>query len=169
MARAQAGDAQAYAALLAAVLPLLRTIARRRGCSPADAEDAVQDTLLTVHQVRHTYDPARPFRPWLRAIVEHRITDRLRRTARSRRETPLDAIAETIAAPAANLSLHDVALLARAVLTLPPGQRRAVEMLKLREMTLKEAAAMTGMTIPALKVAVHRGLATLRLRMVGKT
>jgi len=28
-------------------------------------EDAVQDVLLAIHEKRHTYDPARPFGPWL--------------------------------------------------------------------------------------------------------
>jgi hypothetical protein len=32
----------------------------------------VQETLLTVHQARRTWDPARPFLPWLRAIAQRR-------------------------------------------------------------------------------------------------
>ncbi len=35
--------------------------------------DAVQDVLLTVHMVRHAYDPSRPFGPWLLAIANRRI------------------------------------------------------------------------------------------------
>jgi RNA polymerase sigma-70 factor (ECF subfamily) len=45
---------------------------------------------------------------------------------------------------------------------LPPGQRQALELMKLQEMSLKEAAAATGMTVGALKVSVHRAMATLR-------
>lgn len=45
---------------------------------------------------------------------------------------------------------------------LPSGQRQAIELLKLREMSLKEAAAVTGTNIGALKVAVHRGMRALR-------
>jgi hypothetical protein len=41
-------------------------------------------------------------------------------------------------------------------------QRQAIEMLKLRELSLKEAAAASGLTIAALKVAVHRGRKALR-------
>ena len=42
----------------------------------------------------------------------------------------------------------------------------AFEMLKLREMSLKEAAVHSGLTIAALKVAVHRGMHALR-KMLG--
>jgi DNA-directed RNA polymerase specialized sigma24 family protein len=52
--------------------------------------------------------------------------------------------------------------LRQAIGRLPHGQRRAVEMLKLREMSLKEAASASGMSVAALKVAVHRGMNTLR-------
>src|SRR5258708_25387956 len=57
---------------------------RRGSPNPADVEDAVQDVLLTVHSVRHTYDPARPFKPWLAAVANHRVIDRLRRDIRRR-------------------------------------------------------------------------------------
>ena len=39
--------------------------------------------------------------------------------------------------------------------TLPPDQRQAIKMLKLNEMSLKEAAAVSGRSIAALKVATH--------------
>ncbi|WP_431270849.1 sigma-70 family RNA polymerase sigma factor [Dankookia sp. P2] len=103
MVAAQAGDARAYDALLRAALPLLRGVARRRIRDAAEAEDAVQDALLTIHQLRHTYDPARPIRPWLVAICERRAIDRLRRSGRRQgRETPIDDFGETLAAPGTN-------------------------------------------------------------------
>ncbi|MBY0335907.1 MAG: RNA polymerase subunit sigma, partial [Acetobacteraceae bacterium] len=82
MAAAQGGDAAAYERLLREVAPFLRAIARRRIADPAEVEDAVQDTLLTLHALRHTYDPARPLRPWLAAIAERRAVDRVRRSLR---------------------------------------------------------------------------------------
>ena len=56
----------------------------------------------------------------------------------------------------------DPQALRQAIDRLPSGQRQAVEMLKLREMSLKEAASASGMSVTALKVAVHRGMNTLR-------
>ena len=72
MAAAQGGDQAAYARLLRDIVPFVRALASRRHRAPDRVEDVVQDVLLTVHRVRHTYDPSRPFRRWLGAIVERR-------------------------------------------------------------------------------------------------
>ena len=164
MARAQAGDRNAYRRLLEDVTPYLRSIAARHFRS-GDIEDVVQEVLLTVHAVRHTYDPARPFGPWLVAIANRRVVDALRRQGRSRaREVVLETGHETFAGPQANLAetASDGRALRDAIERLPAGQREAIRMLKLQEMSLKEAAAVSGMTVVALKVATHRALKSLR-------
>src|SRR6266853_4715822 len=170
MARAQACDRDAYRRLLEDVTPYLRSIAARHLRNSGDIEDTVQEVLLTVHAVRHTYDPARPFGPWLVAIANRRVVDGLRRQGRSRaREVALETEHETFAAPQANVAAaaSDGRVLRDAVAQLPPGQRDAIRMLKLREMSLKEAAAASGMTVAALKVATHRALKSLR-KMLGR-
>jgi len=132
---------------------------------PSDVEDAVQDVLMTVHMVRHAYDPNRPFGPWLLAIANRRIIDRLRRETRQRaREMALSAEHETFSDVPANLDQanFDEAALGEAIERLPPEQRQAIKMLKLNEMSLKEAAAASGRSIAALKVATHRALKSLR-------
>ena len=165
MARAQAGEREAYRRLLEDITPFIRALAARRLHDASEVEDAVQDVLLTVHTIRHTYDPARPFAPWLAAIANRRIIDRWRRQMRRNlRQTTLSSKQETFSAPEANLEdagLDAVALRA-AIERLPPGQRQAIKLLKLGEMSLKEAATASGMSIVALKVATHRALATLR-------
>src|SRR5260370_30805875 len=104
MARAQGGDAEAYRRLLIDIAPYLQSLARRHHGNPGDVEDTVQDVLLTVHAIRHTYDPHRPFGPWLVAIAKRRITDRLRRQGRTRtREVALDFEDVTFSTPGANL------------------------------------------------------------------
>lgn len=165
MARAQDGDAAAYRRLLETVTPYLRSIAARRRHSPSDADDVVQDVLLTMHAIRQTYDPQRPFTPWLVTIANRRIADRLRRQGRVRaRETVLTAEHETFAAGQANIDgeISDRRELQTALGNLPTGQRQAIELLKLKEMSLKDAAAVTGMSVAALKVATHRALRSLR-------
>src|SRR3979490_1073658 len=102
--RPQEGGAGAYRRLLAAIAPYLRNLAAHYHRAPQDVEDSVQDILLTVHAIRHTSDPARPFKPWLVAIGRRRIFDRLRGQTRIRaRETFLEPEHETFAAPEANL------------------------------------------------------------------
>jgi RNA polymerase sigma-70 factor (ECF subfamily) len=165
MAAAQAGDASAYRTLLEAVAPYLRALASRRHRDARDIEDAVQDILLTVHQIRHTYDPGRPFGPWLVAIANRRLVDRLRRQGRtSARETALAPHDETFAAPEANLypDAMEQGALRAAVAGLPPRQREAITLLKLQELSLKEASAASGLSVASLKVSVHRGMKNLR-------
>ena len=168
MRNAQAGDRQAYAQLLHEIIPLLRRAVRRqRGfLKPPDVEDLVQEILLSLHEVRATYDPGRPFLPWLMAIARHRAADGARRyISRSAHETVVERLPETFSTDDPNRTgevYGDPEALRLAMKELPRGQRHAIEMLKLREMSLKEAAAVSGMTVAALKVAVHRGINTLR-------
>ncbi len=88
MVASQNGDAAAYRALLGEVAVWLRRYYVRR-LPPAAIEDAIQDVLLAVHEKRHTYDPARPFGPWLAAIARYKWIDRLR-TLKVQATEPLD-------------------------------------------------------------------------------
>ncbi len=165
MARAQAGDRAAYRSLLIALVPYLRALCRRHGAPPAELEDVVQDVLLTLHAIRHTYDPARPFGPWIATIARRRSADRLRRHYRiTAREVDIEHFDETFIAEEANFNAAPPteAGLLRAIERLPPGQRQAITLLKLREMSLKEASVASGLSVGALKVATHRALQALR-------
>ena len=169
MAAAQAGDAGAYDALLRECLPLLRATCRARLGMSADVEDAVQDTLLTIHRVRHTYDPKRPLGPWLVAIADRRALDRRRRLGRAARgQVELDVASEVAAVvPDADTEVdarRASAILARAVEDLPLAQRTALSLTKIQELSLVEASNRSGMSVGALKVATHRALGSLRRR-----
>ncbi|WP_375466164.1 RNA polymerase sigma factor [uncultured Methylobacterium sp.] len=167
MAAAQGGDAAAYRTLLNACLPVIAGMARAQGARGEAVDDVVQDTLLTIHRARASYDPARPFLPWLRAITRRRAIDRLRRAGRRPREVhdPLayEAHPDSGPAPAHGIETRQRdAELARAVAALPEGQRQAVEHLAYGERSLDEASALTGRSKGALKVNLHRALRALR-------
>ena len=165
MARAQAGEREAYRRLLRDITPFIRALAARRLRNASDVEDAVQDVLLTIHAIRHTYDPNRPFAPWLAAIAKRRIVDHLRRQIRANsQQTALVSSRETFSEPNSNLGevAVDATALRSAIEDLPPRQRQAIKLLKLDEMSLKEAATASGVSIAALKVATHRALKRLR-------
>lgn len=168
MARAQAGDQAAYCRLLKAILPAIRALVRRQiHRDDALVEDVVQDVLLTVHRVRHTYDPDRPFLPWLSSIVAARAIDTLR--ARSRRESweVIDEEAvfahldESVAEGQGKLAAREQleVLLRR----LPERQRRMVELVHLYELSLAEAAQASRTTLSAVKSVLHRAFTALRL------
>jgi RNA polymerase sigma factor (sigma-70 family) len=171
MAASQAGDARAYQQLLRAILPIAAASIRRQGVPPDRVDDVVQEVLLTIHRARATYDPTRPFLPWLRAIAHRRAIDALRSHLRTAAREIFDEDAylnHPGVTPDADdaLTRADAAhRLRQAVTTLPPGQRQAVELLGLNERTLEEAAGTTGRTKGALKVNLHRALAALRQRL----
>ena len=79
MVAAQAGDRAAYETLLQDCIPFIKRVARRQGVSFDRIDDVVQDTLVTVHRARQTYDPSRSFSAWLRTIAQRRAIDGLRR------------------------------------------------------------------------------------------
>ena len=171
MAAAQGGDRAAYGQLLRECAPWVMAVARRQGVPPAQLEDVVQETLLTVHRVRHSWDPARPFLPWLGAIAARRSVDLLRRHgrqgAREVHEPELyEAAADESESAARTLErADDASRLARAVAGLPEGQREAVRLLVMADQSLKEAAAASGRTEGSLKVNLHRAIRSLRERM----
>ncbi|MEO8777785.1 MAG: sigma-70 family RNA polymerase sigma factor [Rhodanobacter sp.] len=173
MAAAQAGDRRAYEKLLADSVALIRMIAKRQGVAFDHLDDVVQETLLTVHRVRHTYDPTRSYDTWLMAIARRRAIDALRSHGRRDRRELHDEIAvdqhpDLHDASAATDSEQRARQLHDAIRTLPAGQRQAIEQLGLRELSLSEAAELTGRHAGALKVNLHRALKALRKRFHGE-
>lgn len=174
MVAAQAGDRRAYERLLADSIALIHVAARRAGVAPDHVDDVVQETLLTVHRVRHTFDPTRTYDAWLVAIAQRRAIDALRRRGRRDRREVHDEFAlerhpDSDDASAATESAQRARRLRLAIAELPPGQREAVEQLGLCEHSLREVAESTGRRTGALKVNLHRALKTLRERFHGES
>lgn len=173
MAAAQGGDGAAYRALLVQTARLLRRAIRMRApwLTAEDVEDLVQDTLLSVHRARASYDPARPFMPWLMAIARHRLADHLRRETRRRDGAHAHATHdETFGARAAKDhadTVVDGLALRDAMRDLPRAQREAVQLLRLRQLPLEEAARESGVSATALKVSLHRAAQRLRAMIGG--
>jgi len=171
MQRAQSGSEDSYSRLLQELPPVIGRMIRRQmaGTSPSDQEDLLQEVLISIHAARATYDPTRPFMPWLKAIVINRTIDFIRRQKRNAGGHILtdDMTADIVDDSAGDaVARYDaVDALQKAIRRLPAGQRSAIELLKLREMSLREAAAMTGMSITALKASVHRAVRTLRISL----
>jgi len=170
MAAAQAGDRTAYEALLRECVGLIQAIAYRQGVPADRVDDVVQETMLSIHRARQTYDPGRPFGGWLRAIAQRRAIDILRSAGRhGRREVHAPEAYESYAdsaAPDQDLQRAQAGSALRPVIdALPPGQREAVQRLILEERSLTEAAAITGRKEGALKVNLHRALKTLRAKI----
>src|SRR6266540_1998456 len=106
MRSAQSGDAKAYMKLLKEITPRVRQVVRsqRRFLKAEDIEDIVQDVLLSLHAVRATYDPQRPFMPWLIAITRNRLADAARRYGRqAAHEVQVENVPVTFSEQEANM------------------------------------------------------------------
>src|SRR6187399_3015700 len=95
MVRAQQGDSVAYGELLTILASSARQFARNRLGDVPWLDDVAQETLLTIHAARRTYDATRPFAPWFYAILSSRMIDVLRKERRvSAREVGADVLPE---------------------------------------------------------------------------
>lgn len=167
MQRAQRGDREAYAAVLVFATTAVRRFVRGKWGNPVWLDDAVQETLMSVHRARHTYDGTRPFLPWLYAIAQNRMIDVARRQRRvESREEATDVLPES-ASPAAEAHGIDVERVRAALAALPDRQREVIEAMKFRDESVREVAVRLGMSDSAVKVTAHRGYKTLRKLLGG--
>jgi RNA polymerase sigma-70 factor (ECF subfamily) len=159
-------DAAAYERFLRELSAHLRGFLRRRLAQrPDEVEDLVQETLLAVHNQRHTYRPEMPVTAWAHAIARYKLIDWLRsHTVKEGRNEPLDDAGELFATSdtEAAEARRDLGQLLR---TLPDKQRLPIEYVKLEGLSVVETARITGLSESAVKVGVHRGLKALAARI----
>ncbi|TXH31781.1 MAG: sigma-70 family RNA polymerase sigma factor [Rhodospirillaceae bacterium] len=118
-------------------------------------EDAVQETLIAMHEKRHSYDAGRPFKPWLIGIAAHKRVDQLRVSARRAEvELPLD-----IEDDRNGETMTSGIALSQLLTTLNPAQREVIHLVKIEGFTVEEASVKTGQSISLVKINIHRGLA----------
>ncbi len=119
--------------------------------------------------MRHTYQPGRPVKPWLTAIVTRRAIDALRSHGRIARQEISNPVAyETYADPQANKeeAADSARSLARMTGSLSTGQKEALDLVKLKEMSLAEASAVSGQSVASLKVNIHRAIKKMRANLI---
>lgn len=164
-----AGDVTAYHAFLKELSAHLRAFLRGRLTRlPDEVEDLVQETLLAVHNQRHTYDAGQPLTAWIHAIARYKLIDFLRRRAgREALNDPLDDEIEVFAA--SDTEPADARRdLAKLLERLPDRHRLPIIHMKLEGRSVVEAARLTGMSEAAVKVGVHRGLKALAAMIRGE-
>jgi RNA polymerase sigma-70 factor (ECF subfamily) len=163
MRAANAGDGAAYQRLLGALAPVLRANARRglarAGRPAADAEDVVQETLLAIHLKRHTWDASAPIGPWIAAIARNKLIDALRRQNRHV-AVPIDDVSDFLAADEAPADVAAQSI-ERPLAALPERQRAVVRAIAVEGASISDAAKKLSISEGAVRVALHRGLASL--------
>jgi len=163
-----AGDSVSYHAFLKELSTHLRAFLRGRLTRlPNEVEDLVQETLLAVHNHRHTYDAGQPLTAWVHAIARYKLVDLLRRRAgRDALNDPLDD--EMTVFAKSDMEAADARRdLGKLLECLPDGQRLPIMHMKLEGLSVVETAKLTGMSESAVKVGVHRGLKALAAMIRG--
>ena len=166
LVRGLAGDAAAYREFLKELSTHLRGFLRKRLVHlPDDVEDLVQESLLAVHNQRHTYDANQPLTAWVQAIAKYKLVDLLRRRAgRELLTDPLDEEIDVFSSADAEAAeaRRD---LGKLLDQLPDRQRLPIVHVKLEGLSVAETARLTGISESAIKVGVHRGLKTLAAKI----
>jgi len=163
------GEPASYQAFLSELGSHLRAFFRKRLARlPDEVEDLVQETLLAVHNQRHTYDSDQPLTAWAYAIARYKLVDMLRRSGmRSLATESLDDVEEIVGESDSDAreARRDLwKLLER----LPDRQRLPIVHVKIEGLSVAETAALTGMSVSAVKIGVHRGLKALAAFIGGK-
>lgn len=156
MVLVQQGDKLAYVTLLnECKIWLARYFSKR--IAPSAVDDLVQDTLISLHRKRATYEPSRPFIPWLAAIARYRWVDQLRKTYRAD-ETEL--VAE-LSVPSDESGVLARISIDRLLEQLPEKQADVIRLVKIDGLSISEVSILTGQSEPLVKVNIHRGLKKL--------
>ena len=162
------GNAAAYERLLKEIAGLLRKLVRHRlaqyGLAPDEAEDLVQEILIGLHTKRHTWDPDRPFMPWLFAVTRYKFVDaarRMRREAGHRVDLTMEELSEMVAAPEEDFDRATLDL-ERHLNALPQGQQTVVRALAIDGASVRDTAKKLTTSEGAIRVTFHRALQKLK-------
>jgi RNA polymerase sigma-70 factor (ECF subfamily) len=159
MERVQDGDQQAFRTLFEEIGPIITRFVRRRIADQTEVEDVCQEALIAIFKSRHTYQPARPFEPWLFAIVRNVVSRSFSYTLQRTRWQ--ETVAELPEVQSEGHAVEGVEL-REAFARLSPNQQEAVRLTKLDGLSIVEASRITGASVASMKVRVHRAYQTLK-------
>lgn len=165
MKQALEGDQRAYRLLLEEASKMLADYFRSRVFKSENQDDLVQETLISIHKAKSTYNTDLPFTNWMYSIAYRRYIDYVRKQSRiDRMEIPGETILPFLTNSEEVEGEHqlDAEAVLAAIRELPERQREIIRLLKIDGFSIKEAASIMDMTETALKVAAHRAYKKIR-------
>jgi RNA polymerase sigma-70 factor, ECF subfamily len=167
-----------FEAVLSRNLPSFQRLAMRRLRNAEDAEDAVQDAMLSAFKHIARFEGRAQMSTWVMAIVINAVRAQLRRRlrhtilsldqpARDGQLTISDLVADQRPTPEQTLEeCERLKLVAKLTLSLPPSQRMAMQLRQRDDgLSTKEAAEVLGVPVGTLKAQLARGRVTLRQQL----
>ncbi len=167
--QARQGDRASFARLVEHYYPRALRFALQMLRHREDAEEAVQDAFLRVHDHLPRFRDDAPFDPWFFRILGNRCRTMLAKRKRHREtfeygELPYDA-ADATTADGELLDASFAREVQRALATLPPEQREAFLLRHVNDMDYEEMTIVTGAKGSTLRMRVKRAIDTLRVRL----
>jgi RNA polymerase sigma-70 factor (ECF subfamily) len=170
MAGAQSGIESDYRQLLTELTDVIYNFLRSRFGNHHFIEDCVQETLIAIHQARHTYDRHRPFRPWLFAIVRHKAIDTLRKQNTRRKITSqYKGEQEILFQTSRQSNVENEIIRGRLLDALSEEYRDVLVLTKIIGFSVAETAEKLGISKSLVKVRVHRAIRKLSHMMEADT
>jgi RNA polymerase sigma-70 factor (ECF subfamily) len=161
MASAQKGTEADYRQLLSELSVAIKHYLFSRIGQQHFIEDCVQESLIAIHQARHSYDPRRRFRPWLFAIVRHKAIDTLRRQRNQQQLARQQEVLQPEPQQHTDREIEDHITQGRLMARLTPEHREALTLTKFIGLSNAEAATRLSISESAVKVRVHRAIGNL--------
>jgi RNA polymerase sigma-70 factor (ECF subfamily) len=166
VARARAGDQDAFGELVARYAGQARRVARAVLGDPDDADDAAQDAFLSALVKLGQFDPRRPFGPWLLRIVANAATDRRRRRTVRRADALDPGLRSPGPDPLAEAARHELGARLRAALAeLSERRRMAVVLFDVEGYGHGEIARILGIPEGTVRSDVFHARRFLRERL----
>ena len=148
---------------LAGELPPLRRFARALCGDAALADDLVQDCVERALMKSHLYDPARPLRAWLYAVLRNLYISGLRRNGRSAIvKTVEDLIDGEGSVPPQQEERLAVSSVSTALDRLAQQHREVIVLVALEEMSYRDVAEILGVPVGTVMSRLSRAREHLR-------
>jgi RNA polymerase sigma-70 factor (ECF subfamily) len=166
MVSAQAGNESDYRQLLTELSNVIAAFLRNRFGNHHFIEDCVQETLLAIHQARHTYDQRRRFRPWMFAIVRHKTIDILRKqSTRQKTMNQYQGQQEILSQGGQQNEAENEMIKGRLLESLPQQHREVLVLTKFIGFSVAETAKKLEISESLVKVRAHRAIRKLKQMM----
>jgi RNA polymerase sigma-70 factor, ECF subfamily len=148
-----AGDRYAFDELFHRHQRQLHRLARLTTRTPEDAEDALQDAMMSAHRGAGSFRYDAAVGSWLHRIVVNACLDRLRR-AKAHRTTPLE---DVYPVPDRTAQVETAIVVQRALMRLPVEQRAAIVAVDMQGYSVADTARLLGVAEGTIKSRCARG------------
>jgi len=165
------GDTASFEPLLKKYQPRVFATARRYARRESEVEDIVQEVFLKAFHKLNSFRGDAPFEHWLMRLAVRTCYDFLRAHQRNREMSLADFTDEQtdwldhFAANPADASENAAAareLVEKVLAQLSPAARLVITLLEIEDRSVKEVAALTGWSVPVVKIRAFRARAQMR-------